>query len=166
METNTELLNRIEAHIKGRLAVAESRAASSELYEGKKIAYNSILGFVKGLRGPVEEVPADVQEAANQYIGYPPEVDEGVSTSLRRQAFADGMLDERERLASCPAIKGWVARDENGQLWLYGQRPFRNETVWTTSNGRYFLRIDNTLFHSLRWEDEPIEVEIIVKTKQ
>ena len=50
METNTELLNRIEAHIKGRMAVAESRAASSELYEGKKIAYNSILGFVKGLR--------------------------------------------------------------------------------------------------------------------
>lgn len=31
METNTELLNRIEAHIKGRLAVAESRAASSEI---------------------------------------------------------------------------------------------------------------------------------------
>ena len=43
-------------------------------------------------------VPSDVQEAANQYIGYPPEVDEGVSTSLRREAFADGMLAERERL--------------------------------------------------------------------
>ena len=50
METNTELLNRIEAHIKGRLAVAESRAASSELYEGKKIAYNSILGIVRSIR--------------------------------------------------------------------------------------------------------------------
>ena len=50
METNTELLNRIEAHINGRLAVAESRAASSELYEGKKIAYNSILGVIKSLR--------------------------------------------------------------------------------------------------------------------
>lgn len=50
METNTELLNRIEAHIKGRLAVAESRAASSELYEGKKIAYTSILGVIMGLR--------------------------------------------------------------------------------------------------------------------
>lgn len=67
METNTELLNRIEAHIKGRLAVAESRAASSELYEGKKIAYNSILGFVKGLRADcaaqAQLVPSDVQEA-------------------------------------------------------------------------------------------------------
>ena len=59
METNTELLNRIEAHIKGRLAVAESRAASSELYEGKKIAYNSILGLVRSLRADCEEVPTD-----------------------------------------------------------------------------------------------------------
>ena len=102
METNTELLNRIEAHIKGRLAVAESRAASNELYEGKKIAYNSILGVVKGLRADcaaqAQLVLSDVQEAANQYIGYPPEVDEGVSISLRRKAFADGMLAERERL--------------------------------------------------------------------
>ena len=58
METNTELLNRIEAHIKGRLAVAESRAASSELYEGKKIAYNSILGFINSLRTELAVCPA------------------------------------------------------------------------------------------------------------
>ena len=58
METNTELLNRIEAHIKGRLAVAESRAASSELYEGKKIAYNSLLGFVHSLRTELAVCPA------------------------------------------------------------------------------------------------------------
>ena len=70
METNTELLNRIEAHIKGRLAVAESRAASSELYEGKKIAYNSILGVIKSLRADCDAaekarpVPSDVQATA------------------------------------------------------------------------------------------------------
>ena len=58
METNTELLNRIEAHIKGRLAVAESRAASSELYEGKKIAYHSLLGFVHSLRTELAVCPA------------------------------------------------------------------------------------------------------------
>lgn len=113
METNTELLNRIEAHIKGRLAVAESSAASSELYEGKKIAYNSILGFIKGLRADcaaqAQLVPSDVQEAANQYIGYPPEVDECVSTSQRRRAFAAGMLAERERLMKeAEAVEGVV----------------------------------------------------------
>ena len=64
METNTELLNRIEAHIKGRLAVAESRAASSELYEGKKIAYTSILGFVRSLRAELAATTTENAEAA------------------------------------------------------------------------------------------------------
>ena len=62
METNTELLNRIEAHIKGRLAVAESRAASSELYEGKKIAYHSLLGFVHSLRTELAATTAENTE--------------------------------------------------------------------------------------------------------
>lgn len=43
-------------------------------------------------------IPSDIQEAADKYIGYPHEVDEGVSTSMRRDAYADGMLAERERL--------------------------------------------------------------------
>ena len=47
-----------------------------------------------------KRIPADIKAAVNQYIGYPPEVDEGVSTSMRRNAYADGMLAERERLMS------------------------------------------------------------------
>ena len=120
METNTELLNRIEAHIKGRLAVAESRAASSELYEGKKIAYNSILGVIKGLRADCAAqahlTPSDIeQEAAKKYadeqlLGHNRELAESGHTRHFKmgyvcfagyeieEAFADGMLAERERL--------------------------------------------------------------------
>lgn len=122
METNTELLNRIEAHIKGRLAVAESRAASSELYEGKKIAYNSILGVVKGLRADcaaqAQLVPADVQEAADKaaekaaYKHYPnspssgqfgtgdyqPEEDNSLDREVFVKGFKAGIAYERERL--------------------------------------------------------------------
>ena len=105
METNTELLNRIEAHIKGRLAVAESRAASSELYEGKKIAYNSILGVVKGLRADcaaqAQLVPSDVQEESEKY-GREKflECQEygSCGESDLAEAYAAGMLAERERL--------------------------------------------------------------------
>ena len=100
METNTELLNRIEAHIKGRLAVAESRAASSEIYEGKKIAYTSILGFVNSLRtdlaAQARPAPADVQEAADNYeksLDY-----YHYTNDEPRVGFAAGMLAERERL--------------------------------------------------------------------
>ena len=44
------------------------------------------------------QVPADVQEAADKYIGHPYEVAEGVEVSMRRDAYAAGMLAERERL--------------------------------------------------------------------
>ena len=54
--------------------------------------------FVGELAKENETIPEDVKEATNQYIGYPPEVDEGVSTSQRRKAFADGMLAERWRV--------------------------------------------------------------------
>lgn len=121
METNTELLNRIEAHIKGRLAVAESRAASSELYEGKKIAYNSILGVVRSLRADcaaqAQLVPSDVQEAAEKYaaeqtpVEYPNLYDEGAI----KTAYADGMLAERERLMK-EAVEGEIVKDISGKL--------------------------------------------------
>lgn len=47
-------------------------------------------------------VPADVQEAADKYIGHPYELDEGVEVSMRRNSYAAGMLAERERLMREP----------------------------------------------------------------
>lgn len=118
------------------------------------------------------QVSADVQEAAKptcktcrhyendcpqirgKFIPYPSRVCKDYSdTTAQAQP------------APASTIKGWVARDENGQVWLYAQRPFRNHTVWTTDKGRYFIRINDTFFPDLRWEDEPIEVEIIIKPK-
>ena len=192
METNTELLNRIEAHIKGRLAVAESRAASSELYEGKKIAYNSILGIINGLRADcaaqAQLVPSNIdQEAAKKYAdeqlaGHNRELAESGHTRHFKMgyvcfagyeieaAFADGMLAERERLASCPTIKGWVARDGHGSLVFSNEKPSRvvwcGWNLWKVSRGTPAVVLPNSIYSALRWEDEPIEVEIIVKTKQ
>lgn len=103
----------------------------------------------------------DNTDAAGDYDEYADGQVVGLAAALR-------IIDEVEKEHPIPAedtIKGWVARDENGQVWLYAQRPFRNHTVWTTDKGRYFIRIYDTLFPSLRWEDEPIEVEIIIKSK-
>lgn len=95
-----------------------------------------------------------------------------------KEAFPDGVDNERDtamlrlgfetaykEISALPTIKGWVARDKNGQMWLYGQMPWRNVSVWTTNNGRNFIRIDPTLFPDLRWEDEPIEVELPIIRK-
>lgn len=93
-----ELYNDIDACI---TALIKARTEHNQEDEGKALfrmeglmvaAQQQLAYFID------KPVPEDVLEAANQYIGYPPEVDEGVSTSLRRRAFADGMLAERERL--------------------------------------------------------------------
>ena len=59
----------------------------------------------------------------------------------------------------------YVARDKNGDLWLYLGKPLRGDTVFYTSYkvvcladdlSRFGLKYED--FDSLKWEDEPIEV--------
>lgn len=59
-------------------------------------------------------------------------------------------------------IKGFVARDRNGKLYIYEERPIRYNEIWI--GGRFFL-IDN-LLPQVKWEDEePTPVEITIKLK-
>ena len=59
----------------------------------------------------------------------------------------------------------YVARDKNGDLWLYLGKPFRGDTEFYTSSkvfcftcdlSRFGLKYED--FDSLKWEDEPVEV--------
>ena len=53
----------------------------------------------------------------------------------------------------------WVARDINGYLFAYEDKPTRcdNQREWF---GRFLSPMENSFFHNLTWEDEPIEVEL------
>ena len=55
--------------------------------------------------------------------------------------------------------KLWVARDKNGFLLAYEDKPERcdnkKEWIW-----RFFSSMKNSYFQELKWEDEPIEVEL------
>ena len=55
--------------------------------------------------------------------------------------------------------KLWVARDKNGFLFAYEDKPKRcdNQKEWF---GRFLNSIKNSYFQNLTWEDEPIEVEL------
>ena len=55
--------------------------------------------------------------------------------------------------------KLWVARDWGGMLYAYFNIPIR-DTVWKEWSDKVSLHIDNSFFPELKWEDEPIEVEI------
>lgn len=111
METNTELLNRIEAHIKGRLAVAESRAASSELYEGKKIAYNSILGVIMGLRADCATTTAENTDLRAEFDKMcPPQTIQGsIAPEADLEAEIKRMIYEPFYDLNGVAIKGATA---------------------------------------------------------
>ena len=119
METNTELLNRIEAHIKGRLAVAESRAASSELYEGKKIAYTSILGFVNSLRAELaatttENTEADFQAEYERYMESRKDDVSGHAVTLNLIGFARHFAEWGAARLLADAIKADIFDIEDG----------------------------------------------------
>ena len=55
--------------------------------------------------------------------------------------------------------KLWLARDKNGFLFAYEDKPTRcdNQREWL---GRFLTSMKNSYFPNLTWEDEPIEVEL------
>ena len=64
----------------------------------------------------------------------------------------------------------WVARDKYGNLNLFPyEKPIRSTIIWKVDTRDSLLRDDDyieiysDLFPDLKWEDEPIEVELIKK---
>ena len=55
----------------------------------------------------------------------------------------------------------WVARDMNGSLNLFLDKPIRDFEEWTPSDKLLqYITIPSLEFADLKWEDEPIEVEL------
>lgn len=65
-------------------------------------------------------------------------------------------------------ISGWVARASDGHLALFKRKPDR-EIYMRSNNGLWFggsmTELDSSLFPDLTWDDDPIEVELIIKRK-
>lgn len=52
----------------------------------------------------------------------------------------------------------WIARDKNNELYLYWNKPVRATEEWLTNS--VSMGIDDSMFSNLKWEDEPVEVNI------
>ena len=69
-------------------------------------------------------------------------------------------------------LKVWIVRDEeNGNLNLYFSHPLKGQTMWWILdlgiNGVGGIRLDCTLFPSVKWEDdEPTEAYITLAESQ
>ena len=64
-------------------------------------------------------------------------------------------------------VKFYVARDKNGELFLYMGKPFRgierfheyqNGCIITGDNNFYNFDLNKNDFDNLKWEDNPVEV--------
>lgn len=61
-------------------------------------------------------------------------------------------------------LKGWVARDSREDpvfglgLILHSRKPTREGDAW--SNNTIWMHLPWEMFPELKWEDEPMEVEI------
>lgn len=79
-----------------------------------------------------------------------------------------GFLGKQEKDAET-VICGWVARDKRGTICLYSECPERfNAPIneWGTDYPLQYYCLSKELFPDLTWDDDPIEVELIIKRKK
>ena len=76
--------------------------------------------------------------------------------------FIESLEQEKSEI---PTIRGYVARLGNGNLGLSASKPY-----YCTIDGKKIIGIDgggflidSSLFPDIKWEDEPIEVELIIR---
>lgn len=52
----------------------------------------------------------------------------------------------------------YIARDEDGELALYSDKPYKKPTMWNYDSGEY-MELKINMFKSIKWEDsEPFEI--------
>ena len=63
-------------------------------------------------------------------------------------------------------IEAWVARDEDGSLFLYIVKPRKSQSKWMpdgSSDLIELIELSRELFPEVKWEDEePTKVKIII----
>lgn len=61
----------------------------------------------------------------------------------------------------------WIARDDNGDLCIYKEKPKKSKCIWNISSGNLFDKLEtltafNHMFSSIKWEDdEPVLIKDI-----
>ena len=81
--------------------------------------------------------------------------------------YREGYIKAIAEINKLPKVHGWVARDaykdvENGVgLILHSSKPERGNEEWTADTIMAHLPWD--MFPDLKWKDEPIEVEVLIR---
>ena len=54
----------------------------------------------------------------------------------------------------------WVARDKDGELYLYDAYPKKNSEFFGCQIGYTSMMLDGSLFPEVTWENSPVRVEL------
>ena len=64
-------------------------------------------------------------------------------------------------------LKAWVARDENGMLYLYLAKPRKYQWTWMPNISFEFIELSRESFPEVKWEDEePTEIRLSIKSEK
>lgn len=83
--------------------------------------------------------------------------------------YIKGATDQQEIFDKLPKIKAWVARDKDGDIYMYNTlAPEKNGYYWVCQYG-YLKLTEDQLPEGCnpKWEDEePVEVELTINLKK
>ena len=59
----------------------------------------------------------------------------------------------------------YLARDKNGDLYLFDDRPYRGNECWWSEAGLdgTYLKIKNSLYPDVTWDSEPLRVGLVIQ---
>ena len=61
------------------------------------------------------------------------------------------------------ALKAWMARDYDGSLYMYIDKPKKLDDTWSLHNFCFF-KLDDSLFPEVQWSDEePKEIRLSIR---
>lgn len=59
-------------------------------------------------------------------------------------------------------LRGWVARDKNGDIALFTHEPERHGSVWLSVEGSVWP-LPKSTFRQVKWTGEPLEANLMVR---
>lgn len=125
----------------------------------------------------IETISQEDIEKAAEAFATPPIGNGGMFTREQVKEllvrFAQLLLSKQEKDAEDTVIQGWVCRDKEwdkvlfaSDLYLSAKKPKRDEYCGAWCNMVSYMPLKTELFPNLTWDDDPIEVEIIIKRKK
>lgn len=60
-------------------------------------------------------------------------------------------------------IDAWVARDKDGRIFIYENKPYREEDLW---DGSYYIELPKNDFQEVTFENSPKKVKVTIELEE